>query len=189
LFLAISWYTDTYWRDEEISMQNIYHEARGVPGKDYMGWKKIQAVVFNRMADRDFPKTMFGVITHKRPEKTKYEFSWLDDPKKWVEYPKDLSLMAEIRPVVRRAIIEHRFGFWEDPTGGALAYHAVTMKPNEFFKRWDLIDYEVEIKNRAELDGHLYYTRPGDGQRSDKAAAVKSRVANVAPVPPAKPRR
>ena len=101
--------------------QNIYFEARSEPidGKLAVGH-----VVLNRVADKRYPTTICGVVRQGGEEPlNRCQFSW------WCDGRSD-------RPVNTRAwqqsLVLARVVFWgysEDPTRGALWYHAEYVKP------------------------------------------------------------
>lgn len=121
--------------DVEALALNIYHETRGVRGPENIGWRSVAAVVFNRLADKRFPKTIPDVVYQTRIKRGKVtcEFSWYCDGRS--DVPHNKKLYEEISVVARAYIIEYRSGAWHDPTRGAHSYHANTVKPNRYFQK------------------------------------------------------
>ena len=100
---------------------NIYHEARGEPGE---GKLAVGHVVMNRVEDARFPASVCEVVKQggwKR--RARCQFSWWcdgrpDDPS---ELPAWEDSLYHARQVLWRAT--------EDPTSGALWYHADHVAP------------------------------------------------------------
>ncbi len=125
--------------DVEVLSLNIYHEARGLrppansnDKKEY-GWRTVTAVVFNRLEDRRFPKTIEAIVYQQSKSSGKYLFSWVDD--NLPNEPKDRKLYREIYGEAYQYLLEYKKGVWDDPTFGAHSYHAKTIKPNAYFKK------------------------------------------------------
>lgn len=101
---------------------NIYHEARGEPGE---GKLAVGHVVMNRVEDARFPASVCEVVKQggwKR--RARCQFSWWcdgrpDDPS---ELPAWEDSLYHARQVLWRAT--------EDPTSGALWYHADHVAPS-----------------------------------------------------------
>lgn len=126
-------------REVEVLALNIYHEAQGLrPPADSVdkteyGWRTVAAVVFNRLEDRRFPKTIEAIVYQQSKSSGKYQFSWVDD--NLPNEPKDKKLYREIWGEAYQYLLEYKKGDWEDHTLGAHSYHAITMKPNAYFKK------------------------------------------------------
>jgi spore germination cell wall hydrolase CwlJ-like protein len=133
---------------------NIYYEARGIrppdPSIEELGWRTVTAVVFNRLEDKRFPKTIEGVIYEKSSSSGKYQFSWVGD--NISNEPTDKKLYQEILQEARRYLDEYRAGKWRDVTFGAHSYHAKSMKPNMYFKK---LVPTVSVQTRTQ--GHIFY--------------------------------
>ncbi len=118
---------------------NIYFEARGEPdiGKIAVGF-----VVLNRVADRRFPETVCEVV-QQGGEQTLHrcQFSWWCDGQS--DKPLDARSWRKIQTVARTVY----WGFSNDPTDGALWYHADSVSP-----------YWGQILNRGPKIGqHIFY--------------------------------
>ena len=97
--------------------QNIYFEARGEP---MVGKIAVGHVVLNRAADRRWPRRACSVIKQGGyKQRHRCQFSW------WCDGRSD-------RPVNRAAWKESQHlikqGIANDPTNGALCYHAVNVR-------------------------------------------------------------
>lgn len=100
---------------------NIYFEARGEPEA---GRRAVGHVVMNRVAHSRFPSSICGVV-QQGGQKRRYrcQFSWwcdgrTDTPKDSASWRKSLIIANEIYA-----------GKSDDPTGGALWYHADYVSP------------------------------------------------------------
>ncbi len=100
---------------------NIYFEARGEPR---LGQIAVGHVVLNRVVDRRFPATVCGVI-RQGGEKVlnRCQFSWWCDGRS--DQPRDAEAWQESRTLARKVY----WGYAEDPTTGALWYHALSVSP------------------------------------------------------------
>jgi len=95
---------------------NIYFEARGEP---LDGRIAVGHVVLNRVADSRYPDKICDVVKQGGPKpKNRCQFSWWCDGRS--DRPRDLQAWRESQ-VLARVIF---WGYVEDPTGGALWYHA-----------------------------------------------------------------
>jgi spore germination cell wall hydrolase CwlJ-like protein len=100
---------------------NIYFEARGEPvdGKIAVGH-----VVLNRVADKRYPGKICEVVKQGGPRpRHRCQFSWWCDGRS--DRPRDLQAWRESQ-VFARVVF---WGYAEDPTGGALWYHADYARP------------------------------------------------------------
>lgn len=100
---------------------NLYHESRG---ESIESWVAIAFVTINRVIDDRFPDDICSVVWEP------YQFSWTHDgisdipdtskyaDKKAWEYIQEFS----------KGFLEN-FDYIEDPTGGALYYHADYVEP------------------------------------------------------------
>lgn len=129
---------------------NIYHESHGLRGPSNLGWRSVAAVVFNRMEDARFPKTLRGVVYQGNLEEGTCAFSWYCDD--LPDVPGDSKLYQEILREAQRYVYEYTHGVWRDPTWGAHSYHALTMSPNKYFKRLELVRVVREGRQ-----GHMFY--------------------------------
>ncbi|MCK4868229.1 MAG: cell wall hydrolase, partial [Alphaproteobacteria bacterium] len=95
---------------------NIYFEARSEPldGKLAVGY-----VVLNRVADKRFPNKICEVVKQGGAKKRhRCQFSWWCDGRS--DRPRDLQAWKESRVLARLVF----WGYSEDPSNGALWYHA-----------------------------------------------------------------
>lgn len=118
---------------------NIYFEARSEPeaGKYAVGH-----VVMNRVAHRRFPRSICRVIRqggYKRRHRC--QFSWWCDGQS--DKPRDVSAWDESRRIA--AVIYT--GTSEDPTDGALWYHADYVKP----------DWRSDFQRGPKIGRHVFY--------------------------------
>jgi hypothetical protein len=121
---------------------NIYHEARGEPET---GKIAVAQVVMNRVADRRFPNDICAVVKQRgklSPERC--HFSWWCDGRS--DKPREPSAWAHSRLLAEKILD----GAMEDPTGGALWYHADYVQPG-----WR----EGKIQG-AKIGQHIFYARP-----------------------------
>jgi spore germination cell wall hydrolase CwlJ-like protein len=121
---------------------NIYWEARSEP---LAGQVAVAAVTLNRVEDRRFPDEICNVVRQGGEiRRHRCQFSW------WCDGKKDDPLEAE---AWRRANTLARLtaaGVIEDPTGGAMWYHADYVDP-----------YWADAKKQVTKIGrHIFYTLP-----------------------------
>jgi len=118
---------------------NIYFEARGesVDGKIAVGH-----VVLNRVADKRYPDKICKVVKQggQRP-RHKCQFSWWCDGRS--DRPRDLQAWKESQ-VLARVVF---WGYSEDPTGGALWYHANYSRPG----------WRRRLERGPTIGRHLFY--------------------------------
>ncbi len=120
---------------------NIYHEARGEP---LDGQVAVAQVVLNRVGDPAFPGQVCAVVRQggERPQ-DRCQFSWWCDGRD--DRPGDLAAWIGSKDLARRILA----GSVDDPTGGALWYHATYVDPNW---DWDMIQ-------QAKIGRHVFYGR------------------------------
>lgn len=100
---------------------NIYFEARSEPldGKIAVGH-----VVLNRAANKRFPNKICDVVKQGGADRrNRCQFSWWCDGRS--DRPRNLQAWKESQVLARLVF----WGYSEDPTGGALWYHADYVKP------------------------------------------------------------
>lgn len=129
------------WRpDEEIYCLalTIYFEARGEP-RD--GQVAVGHVVMNRVRDSRYPDNVCDVVQHGGRDRYDCQFSW------WCDRRSD-------RPTHRRdwenAKTLARAIYWDgmdDPTGGALWYHAVRVRPI----------WRIRLERVGRIGDHIFY--------------------------------
>lgn len=101
---------------------NIYFEARGEPD---LGKIAVAHVVLNRVADRRFPSTVCDVVRQGgEDELHRCQFSWWCDGQS--DRPRDTRSWDAVKTVAQKVY----WGFSDDPTYGALWYHADSVSPS-----------------------------------------------------------
>ncbi|MHA1151101.1 MAG: cell wall hydrolase [Alphaproteobacteria bacterium] len=120
---------------------NIYHEARG---ESLDGQVAVAQVVMNRVDDAEFPDRVCEVVREggERP-RDRCQFSWWCDGR--VDKPDDLVAWTGSKDLARRILA----GSVDDPTSGALWYHADHVSP-----AWDM-----DIIRQAKIGRHVFYRR------------------------------
>ena len=109
------------WQSLRCLALNIYHEARGEP---LQGKIAVAHVVLNRVAASQWPGQICAVV-QQGGERRRYrcQFSWWCDGRS--DRPRDVAAWRESLLV---ALLIRR-GATDDPTKGALWYHADTVSP------------------------------------------------------------
>lgn len=121
---------------------NIYHEARGEP---FEGKLAVGHVVLNRVADRSFPNSICEVVMDGQEHlRNKCQFSWWCDGRS--DKAEDGSAWNESLEIAGRILS----GRSEDPTEGALWYHAETVKPA----------WQRDFTLVGQIGRHIFYQRP-----------------------------
>ena len=116
---------------------NIYHEARS---ESLEGQIAVAHVTINRVEHKNWPSTICEVVYEPK------QFSWTHTIKDHT--PKEAKAYEIARVIARDVMI----GNVDDPTNGAVFYHANYVKPN-----W------VEYTDLSKVIGnHLFYTWDGD---------------------------
>lgn len=124
--------------------QNIYFEARSEP---FEGKLAVAHVVMNRVASQYFPDTVCGVVQDGTDEVLhKCQFSWFCDGKP--DVVEDGTAWAEATELASKVY----WGRADDPSGGALWYHADYVKPL----------WRKAFAKGPTIGRHIFYTRkPG----------------------------
>ncbi|CAN0511496.1 unnamed protein product [Laminaria digitata] len=131
-----------YSRDLHCLAQNIYHEARGEP---MVGKVAVAHVVLNRVADRRWPRQICSVIKqggYKRLHRC--QFSWWCDGRS--DTPRDRAAWKEslhVAKMIKKGVIN-------DPTNGALWYHALSVSPS----------WAKKLDRYTRIGQHVFYTDP-----------------------------
>lgn len=121
--------------ETECLATNIYHEARGESRK---GKIAVAEVVLNRVKSPRFPETVCGVVKQNKSKKAgRCQFSWYCDSQP-DRYDTEAWRLAQ----------EVLAGIHEDPTGGALFYHAEYVRPA----------WSKRLALTARIGLHLFYT-------------------------------
>lgn len=133
----------------------LYHEARGEPDE---GKVAVGHVVMNRVADERYPDTVCGVMKQGGAETLhRCQFSfWCDGVSDDPANPEAWSRSEAIA----RAIY---WGYSQDPTEGALSYHADYVDPN----------WGPRLVRGPQIGRHIFY-HPTDGiRRTEKNAGAQ----------------
>ncbi|GAB4392393.1 MAG: hypothetical protein Tsb0032_07860 [Kiloniellaceae bacterium] len=121
--------------------QNIYFEARSEPIE---GKLAVAHVVMNRVASRYFPDTVCGVVQDGTDEVLhRCQFSWYCDGK--ADEVEDKTAWKEAKKLASKVY----WGRAEDPSGGALWYHADYVKPV----------WRKAFAKGPQIGRHIFYTR------------------------------
>ena len=123
--------------------QTIYFEARGEPDT---GKLAVGHVVMNRVLDRRFPADVCEVV-RQGGEERRYlcQFTWWCDGRS--DTPQDAKLWGRSLMFARMIY----WGFTQDPTGGALWYHADYVAPY----------WRTAFKQGPKIGRHIFYVRVG----------------------------
>jgi spore germination cell wall hydrolase CwlJ-like protein len=131
--------------------QNIYFEARSEPNE---GKLAVAHVVMNRVASRYFPDTVCGVVQDGTDEVLhKCQFSWYCDGK--ADKVEDETAWAEATALASAVY----WGRAEDPSGGALWYHADYVKPI----------WRKAFERGPQIGHHIFYTRKPEAEPTQLA--------------------
>ncbi len=121
---------------------NIYHEARGEPDR---GKIAVAQVVMNRVADSSFPDTVCAVIEQGAVlTLNRCHFSWWCDGKS--DHPDDTRAWEESKLLAGKILD----GGLDDPTQGALWYHADYVEPT----------WRAGKAPGPKIGQHQFYARP-----------------------------
>ncbi len=143
--LAVSWPGSVPRIDLSQSLDclalNIYHEARG---ESLDGQVAVAQVVMNRVGDAEVPGQVCEVVREGGEwPRDRCQFSWWCDGRG--DLPDDLVAWTGSKDLARRILA----GSVDDPTGGALWYHADHVTP----------DWDMEIIRQAKIGRHVFYRR------------------------------
>lgn len=137
-------HTSTTARREQLHCLalNIYWEARSEP---VTGQLAVAAVTLNRVQNPRFPSNVCDVVRQGGEiRRHRCQFSWWCDGKK--DDPKDAESWRRANTLARLSTA----GIVDDPTRGALWYHADYVNP-----------YWAEKKERvAQIGRHIFYVLP-----------------------------
>ncbi len=120
---------------------NIYHEARGEPleGKIAVG-----QVVMNRVGDPDFPTGVCEVVKQGgERRRDRCQISWWCDALS--DWPDDAGAWEDSKGLAGKILA----GGLEDPTRGALWYHADHVTPG----------WEMDIVRQGQIGRPIFYVR------------------------------
>ncbi len=120
---------------------NIYHEARGEPAE---GKIAVGQVVMNRVGDPHFPARVCEVVKQggERPF-DRCQFSWWCDGRN--DRPDDPDAWEDSKYLAKMILA----GALEDPTRGALWYHADDVTPG----------WRMDMVRRGKIGQHIFYVR------------------------------
>ena len=121
---------------------NVYHEARGERWEGQIG---VAHVTINRVKHPGWKDTICGVVYQHK------QFSWTHTIKDHT--PKEAKAWRDAQVIARDVMI----GNTEDPTNGAVYYHANYVNP-KWTKYMDLSKV---------IGRHLFYTWDGDWNAND----------------------
>jgi spore germination cell wall hydrolase CwlJ-like protein len=135
---------------------NIYHEARGEPDE---GKIAVAQVVMNRVESRRFPNSVCKVVM-QGGERRRYrcQFSWRCDGRP--DSPKDRGAWRDSWRVAQQVITRQL----DDPTNGALWYHADHVKPY----------WRKAFTRGPKIGQHIFYAGGGRVSRRVSAAGRRS---------------
>ncbi|MEG3620118.1 cell wall hydrolase [Magnetovibrio sp. PR-2] len=108
-------------RAEQCLALNVYWEARS---ESELGQKAVAAVTLNRVKSEAFPNDICSVVRQGGERRHRCQFSWWCDGKK--DTPTDRTAWDEAVRIAQAALDERL----EDPTHGALFYHATYVNPS-----------------------------------------------------------
>ena len=135
---------DDVRKEIECLALTIYFEARGEPR---MGKLAVGHVVMNRVRDRRYPQWICDVVRQGGEwPRNRCQFTWWCDGRS--DQPRERTAWQESKALARNIY----WGFSEDPTNGALWYHA---------------DYVAPIWRKALGEGptigrHIFYRKEAD---------------------------
>jgi hypothetical protein len=128
--------------DEDHEIQclalTIYYEARGEP---QVGKLAVGHVVMNRARSGAFPDDVCDVVRDGGQMRNRCQFSWYCDGIS--DRPRDTAALRESLQLAR-AIYE---GCTADPSGGALYFHATSIRPG--WRKW--------AGRGMRIGGHMFY--------------------------------
>lgn len=124
--------------------RNVYFEARGEPDQ---GKAAVAHVVMNRAASGSFPNTACAVVRQGGAKvRHKCQFSWWCDGRS--DQPSDGPAWATSQEIAEKVY----WGDSDDPTAGALWYHAVAVKPV----------WRKALVRGPQIGDHIFYVAPAD---------------------------
>jgi hypothetical protein len=146
---------------------NDYFEARG---ETLQGRVAVAKVVLNRAQDLRFPNTVCGVVFENHRMSTTNErvcqFSWHCDGQR--DRPADTDVWRD--SVLIAAAVLFGGDAIDDPTGGAMWYHTMAVRP----------PWAVRLQASAEIGAHLFYQDPNGGRPvTEELASVMQRLPSI----------
>ncbi len=148
--------------DIECLALTIYFEARGEPD---MGRRAVGHVVMNRALDSRYPRWVCEVV-RQGGERPRYrcQFTWWCDGRS--DRPTEDRAWRESQALARAVY----WGYSDDPTRGALWYHAAYVRPV----------WRTDLERGARIGRHIFYAARAD------AAPMMGRLGAVKGAIPAK---
>lgn len=125
---------------------NDYWEARG---ERLRGRVAVAKVVLNRVRDSRYPASVCDVVSQNRTQTSKAcQFSWHCDG--LPDTPADLNSWRSSLMLAAAVL----YAGWQidDPSGGALWYHAASVAP----------DWADSLDRSAVIGQHIFYREPGE---------------------------
>jgi spore germination cell wall hydrolase CwlJ-like protein len=130
----------------------IYFEARG---ESYDGKVAVGHVVMNRAANERFPQRVCEVVRQGgEAERFRCQFSWWCDGLS--DRPVEEAAWDEAKALARRIF----WGFSDDPTTGALWYHADYVSPA----------WRHDLGEGPKIGRHIFYVDPDAGEEAVQVA-------------------
>ncbi len=148
--------------------QVIYFEAGFQPIE---GQRAVAQVVLNRVRDRDFPKTVCGVVYEGWRRHTGCQFSFVCDGSLW-RRPPTADELASAERIARDALN----GLVVAAVGTATHYHTWRVAPS----------WRDTLVKTAQIGDHIFYRWPGKAGEpsfleSDRYAGDEVKAARIAP--------
>ena len=148
--------------------QAIYFEAGFQPVE---GQRAVAQVVVNRVRDRDFPKTVCGVVYEGWRRRTGCQFSFVCDGSLWRRTPTPDEL-ASAAQIARDAL----GGYVMAAVGTATHYHSWRVDPS----------WKDTLVQTAQIGDHIFYRWPGKAGlpsflQDDRYAGGEVRAARQSP--------
>ncbi len=119
---------------------NVYHEARDQP---IVGQEAVAHVTLNRVRSPGFPDDVCAVVYQGGERRHGCQFSWYCDGRP--DAPREREAWARANGVAARALL----GLSEDPTEGALHYHAEYVDPG----------WASAMRRVIRIGNHTFYRR------------------------------
>jgi spore germination cell wall hydrolase CwlJ-like protein len=129
-------------REFECLALNVYFESRGEP---LAGQYAVAAVTLNRVVHPAFPDSICQVVMQGAElGRNKCQFSWVCD--RYGDRPRNDGAWERAKQVAFTTLFLDQ----PDPTGGALYFHTMWVRPN-----WSRIMLKV-----GRIGGHMFYREP-----------------------------
>ena len=142
-------------RAEQCLALNVYWEARS---ESELGQKAVAAVTLNRVKSEAFPNDICSVVRQGGERRHRCQFSWWCDGKK--DTPTDMTAWEEAVRVAQATLDEQA----EDPTHGALFYHATYVQP----------DWAQRMTKTRKIGRHIFFKDPMLSAQQTEAPALNT---------------